>query len=109
VDIDSLVGRGPSAITRDADGHIYTAGNVDGQRWYVRRSDDGGRSWADVDDVQLAGGKTTNACAITTVGAGTTLVAGDGYDAGDARFGLLRRSDDHGSTWTTDLFPSADS
>jgi hypothetical protein len=69
--------------------------------WLTRKSTNGGISWATVDDYQYPGG--TNAFQIDNCvdSSGNIYSAGYGRDSIGTNHFLVRKSTDHGATWTT--------
>ena len=69
--------------------------------WIVRRSNDGGQTWATADQFTLGGSGNTRANAITSDTAGNLYVVGQA-DAGSNHLSwIVRRSQDGGTTWST--------
>ena len=99
---------GVTTITAGAGAGVYVVGdeaapNGSGN-WIVRKSSDGGSSWATVDNFQLTAGVGSNlAEAVTADGAGNIYVAGLGSAPSNLMFHwIVRKSSDGGATWTTD-------
>lgn len=95
----------------DASDRLYAAGYVeDGKgnsHWMVRRSTDGGSSWATVDDSTLEGNHTGMAEGLAADAVGNVYVAGYADTAPcpgelhQRRHWLVRQSCDGGQTWAT--------
>ncbi len=71
--------------------------------WLVRRSTDGGRTWATVDDYQenaIGGPNTTVATGITADSAGNLYAVGEGQLT--TNDWIVRKSTNGGATWTID-------
>jgi hypothetical protein len=94
----------PRAVTADKNNHLYSAGtgtvSEGGSAWIVRKSTDGGQSWATVDTFQLASGKRSEAKALTSDANGNLYATGSGEDANGTNW-VTRQSTDGGATWTT--------
>lgn len=87
-----------------ATGPIYAAGycfyNGVGQG-IIRRSTDNGDSWQTVDSYQLTTNQTTMWQNATIMPTGEVFVLGLGIDENLKSFYVIRRSADHGESWTT--------
>src|SRR5262249_23939283 len=103
-----------AGIAADASGHLYVVGNALGaavkgnswRHWVVRRSADGGNSWATIDDFQLDTNNNSYARRFVAAANGTFYVAGSalvGPNDGTFRNShwVVRKSVNGGATWTT--------
>ncbi|MCS6912495.1 MAG: hypothetical protein RMK29_19080 [Myxococcales bacterium] len=97
---------GAPALVRDRmRGHLLLAGWLGDrgavEHWIVRRSTDGGMTFATVDDFNLVAGKHSAAFGVADDAAGAHYVAGYGIDVTDTRHWIVRRSTDGGTSWDT--------
>ncbi len=76
---------------------------VESYHWLVRKSVDGGASWATVDDFQYSPGNGTAAYGITADTAGGLYVVGQSgvYSSGTTPRWLVRKSANAGASWAT--------
>ncbi len=79
-------------------GYGYDAYSI--AHWLVRKSTDAGATWALVDDYQLIPGKYSTARKVRINSSGDIFVIGSAND-NTSTHGIVRRSQDGGSTWTT--------
>jgi hypothetical protein len=107
------------ALGFDSSGNFYSAGGLTpkcssrtcpGTSWYVRKSSDGGNSWAIMDTFQYVSGNNSMARAFVGDSAGNICVAGSGTDSAGGTHWLVRRSVNGGQTWSLvdDLHPAAE-
>ncbi|HYE33434.1 MAG TPA: sialidase family protein [Methylomirabilota bacterium] len=98
------------SLAMDRNGALYSAGdyrlNTAQSAWLIRRSGDGGSTWSTVRDFTL-GGSTAQARGLTVTEAGTIVVCGFAFDAGNYSHWIVQTSSDGGYNWNTqDLFRS---
>jgi hypothetical protein len=98
---------GPSGITVDNAGNIYTVGygttSTSARYWIVRQSTNQGATWATVDNYLYTGGVSSWAQAACKDSLGNVYVGGFGrYDInGYVYHWIVRQSTNNGVTWTT--------
>jgi len=69
-------------------------------RWLVRKSSDEGRTWVDADSFGAGAGRWNYPTSLAATPEGDLFVSGATEDAGGV-FAQVRKSTDHGATWTT--------
>lgn len=69
--------------------------------WTIRKSTDGGSTWATVDEYSLSDGQESQANSVVTDPFGNFYVVGSAVDALTRRHLILRKSSDRGATWAT--------
>lgn len=74
-------------------------GNDSTYHWVIRRSRDAGRTWSNVDFARHASARYAKPGAIARTAAGSLIALGI-ENSGDKEHWLIRRSLDHGDTWT---------
>ncbi len=94
-----------SSIHITSSNEIYVAGqakdNSSSPFWFVRKSTDGGSTWSTVDNFQHVTGQTAMALTITSDQFGNIYTGGYALDAASFYKGIIRKSSNSGSTWTT--------
>lgn len=92
-----------SRVVADGLGRCYYACYVGASvytQWVVRMSADGGRTWSTSDSFHTGPGQWNYPTGISCDADGVLLVSGVSEEGG-AVWGVVRRSTDHGATWTT--------
>ena len=87
----------------DNAGNLYTvgyAGDVNNAHWMIRRSVNGGNSWAVADNFQINVGWVAAAAAVGTDSAHNIYVVGNASDPGGTHW-IVRKSTDNGISWST--------
>lgn len=69
--------------------------------WYTRRSSDAGATWTTVDTFQLTANFNSVSNYIFVNSLSHIYTLGNGVDASSKTHWIIRKSTDHGSTWTT--------
>jgi hypothetical protein len=69
--------------------------------WLVRRSLDGGSTWATVDNYYLTAGHDSFARGVSSDAQGNIYVVGYAHDSADTAHWVVRESSNGGATWTT--------
>lgn len=90
-------------ITVSANGHLYAVGqgyNGSFWKWVVRRSTDGGGTWAIVDDFQLNGSGDSYAKGVIVSTTGEVFVVGTGVST-NSRWVVRKSSTGDSGTWST--------
>jgi len=95
----------PLSIAVDSSNNLYTAGvSTDATsftHWIIRKSSDGGSTWAVIDDYQLATNKYAGAIKVFIAPNGTVYAVGGALDSSDSQHWIVRKSTNNGVTWTT--------
>ena len=122
VDLNSAAGSAYTAsangVSSDSQGNVYVVGRIDvsqtvknksyntGQ-WVVRKSSDGGNTWANVDAISAGIGSVSSAYAVGRDAAGNIVVAGEYPDAAGIAHWIVRRPNAFGNWQTVDDFQLA--
>ncbi len=91
-------------VTGDTLGSTFAAGygvSATGTHWLVRKSTDNGTSWSTVDDYQLSAGQQAIAYFLAVDSSNNLYVAGTASDSSSVPVWIVRKSADHGATWST--------
>jgi hypothetical protein len=106
-------GDGAYGICATSGGAVYVVGKggitsrKDSAHWLVRRSVDGGATWATVDNFQLAANVNAQPTAVAADAGGNVYVAGRAYTgtysgtAGDNQRWIVRKGTASGASWAT--------
>jgi hypothetical protein len=108
-----------NSVGTDAAGNVYAVGQASvagtlaaggGNHWIVRKSSDGGITWATMDDffgpgvgagAYATGVLAHNSSGIYVMGYGDSATTGSGRKVTYVISMVVRRSTDHGATWST--------
>jgi hypothetical protein len=102
---DSTMYSVATGVAVDNEGRLVASGYSDTAtahpQWIVRKSTDGGTTWATAEELSLSSGQASEANSVVRDPFGAFYVMGSAQDGSGNRHLIIRKSADGGTTWTT--------